>query len=320
MKPFKTLDEQISIITSKDLIINDEKKTKHFLLNNNYYNVINKYGAYFKNKGTDVFVTNSSFDEIMTLYFLERELRSIFMKYITKAEEHIKSIIAYHFSNIYRDDYNFLNPNNYKKEKLFDVISFTSRTHRTINKFKNKNNHPIKHYINKYNNIPLWVMVNFISFDEMCIMFSLLKDFDKLTISEYVSKFYNIEFSANLVIRPSKLETVLTNFKEFRNICAHNNRLLSFKSRGSYPFNNLLHKNQNQGLNRQSLFDTFIFLQILLTHNDYSILHNTLIKRFAFYKNKINSILFDQIYKEYGFPNNWDSTTTKMNQNKIISY
>lgn len=39
-KPFKTLDEQISILKSRGLIIPDEEAAKLSLLCNNYYNVI----------------------------------------------------------------------------------------------------------------------------------------------------------------------------------------------------------------------------------------------------------------------------------------
>ncbi len=46
-KPFKTLDEQISILKSRGLIIPDEEAAKLSLLCNNYYNVINYYSKFF---------------------------------------------------------------------------------------------------------------------------------------------------------------------------------------------------------------------------------------------------------------------------------
>ena len=39
-KPFKTLDEQIEILKSRGLIINDENFARDFLLKNNYYRTI----------------------------------------------------------------------------------------------------------------------------------------------------------------------------------------------------------------------------------------------------------------------------------------
>ena len=43
MKPFKNLDEQIEILKSRGLKFNDENKAKKYLLNYNYYNIINCY-------------------------------------------------------------------------------------------------------------------------------------------------------------------------------------------------------------------------------------------------------------------------------------
>lgn len=46
-KPFKTLDEQISILKSRGLIVHDDESAKLSLLCNNYYNVINYYSKFF---------------------------------------------------------------------------------------------------------------------------------------------------------------------------------------------------------------------------------------------------------------------------------
>ena len=46
MKPFKTLEEQIEILKSRNLKFEDEEKAKFYLLHNNYYNIINCYIKY----------------------------------------------------------------------------------------------------------------------------------------------------------------------------------------------------------------------------------------------------------------------------------
>ncbi len=43
MKPFKTINEQYELLISRGLNFTNEAKSKLFLLNNNYYNVINCY-------------------------------------------------------------------------------------------------------------------------------------------------------------------------------------------------------------------------------------------------------------------------------------
>lgn len=43
MKPFKTYDEQIDILKSRNLEIKDKSKAKDILSQINYYNLINSY-------------------------------------------------------------------------------------------------------------------------------------------------------------------------------------------------------------------------------------------------------------------------------------
>ena len=46
-KEFKTLDEQIEILKSRGMDIQDEEDTRKYLLSNNYYNIINGYSKPF---------------------------------------------------------------------------------------------------------------------------------------------------------------------------------------------------------------------------------------------------------------------------------
>lgn len=46
-KPFKTLDEQYDLLKRRGVEFSNPDKAKLYLLNNNYYNVINCYGKFF---------------------------------------------------------------------------------------------------------------------------------------------------------------------------------------------------------------------------------------------------------------------------------
>ncbi|MEG0684856.1 MAG: Abi family protein, partial [Coprobacillus sp.] len=102
MKPFKTIEEQFELLKSRGIIFTDEEKAKRYLLNNNYYNIINCYAKFFMND-KDIFMENTTFDEITQLHFFDKELKSVLFKYIIEAEKHLKSIIAYRFSETYRN-------------------------------------------------------------------------------------------------------------------------------------------------------------------------------------------------------------------------
>lgn len=68
MKPFKTIDEQYNLLLSRGLLFTDENKAKQYLLNNNYYNVINCYAKFFMDK-QDTFIKGTNFDEITHVHF-----------------------------------------------------------------------------------------------------------------------------------------------------------------------------------------------------------------------------------------------------------
>ena len=70
-KEFKTIDEQLNILKSRGLTIDDEEKASDFLLHNNYYRV-SGYSLTLRNH--DVFSKTASFQIIF------RELLEIFFK------------------------------------------------------------------------------------------------------------------------------------------------------------------------------------------------------------------------------------------------
>lgn len=118
MKEFKTIEEQINILKSKGIIINNQKKAYKILLNNNYYNIINGYKDIFLNDNK--YIKNTSFEEIYSMYEFDRSLRNIFLEYILKIENQIRSLIAYYFSK-YHGNKNYLIIDNFETFKYTNV-------------------------------------------------------------------------------------------------------------------------------------------------------------------------------------------------------
>lgn len=73
-KEFKTIDEQLEILRSRGLFIEDDEKAKDFLLHNNYYR-ISGYSLTLRKK--DVFSKNVAFQNIIDIYDLDHEFRHI---------------------------------------------------------------------------------------------------------------------------------------------------------------------------------------------------------------------------------------------------
>ena len=79
-KHFKTLDEQLEILKSKGLIIEDEEHTKEILLRENYF-FINGYRMLLMNSYKDkTFVVGSTFRELYGIFKFDRNIRNILFK------------------------------------------------------------------------------------------------------------------------------------------------------------------------------------------------------------------------------------------------
>ena len=79
-KLFKTLDEQLDILKSKGLIIEDEDQVKEILLRENYF-FINGYRVLLMNSYSDkTFVVGATFHELYSIFLFDRSFRNILFK------------------------------------------------------------------------------------------------------------------------------------------------------------------------------------------------------------------------------------------------
>ena len=172
-KPFKTVEEQIEILKSRGLIIKDEKRALLFLKNNNYYELINGYKDFFIDKKKteeekkDVYKSDIAFEDIVSLYEFDFEIRSIILKGILKIENIIKTKLAYYFSEKYNQEYNYLNIHNYndniKSVKIIADISNIIKVNMVGSKNEEMKN-ILEYYLEKHQNIPLWVLIKKFTF------------------------------------------------------------------------------------------------------------------------------------------------------------
>lgn len=312
MKPFQNLDEQLDIIKNNNIIVENDDEVKKFLLHNNYYNVINKYGYLFISNGK--YNDGTTFDEITRVLFLDKNLRSLFMTYLTQVEEHTKSIVAYTFSELYPEKQSYFNHNNFAPGKTREVLGLTSKLQNSISRDYRNTTSPIYHYVNRYHHVPLWVLVNSMYFYDTKNFISYMKHQDTIIICSRIEDIHLENHGKSINVKPSELDTILKNFCDTRNACAHNSRLFDMKLRGSYPYVEDIGCPASIGRSRQTIYDTYLYLSILLPKNDFIQFHNTLLSRFKRYSKAIKSIDFNVILNSLGFPNDWHINTDKKEQ------
>ena len=133
------IDEQISLLKQRGMIINNEDKAKEVLSDVGYY----RLGFYWfpfessypcKVGRTHEFREGTNFDDIVRLYYFDFNLRGILTKYLNRIVIHLRTFLTYYVSNYYKISPTwFVAPSivtaNYIQS--FDQEVYTSRFKRT---------------------------------------------------------------------------------------------------------------------------------------------------------------------------------------------
>lgn len=303
-KSFLTLEEQIECLKNKEILVVPEEEVYKILSKNSYYNIVNGYGESFLfAKDPKKYLKNVSFFEIYSLYLFDDNLRNILWPYILEIEKNIKSeIVSSFFSSknskgeMFRKNFDYLNIDNYDKKEILLTISVISNLHKTIASYLDRSD-SIKHYLEKYSFVPLWVILNHMTFSEISKLYTVLQLSDRQAISK------RYELSEN------ELRLMLKLISEVRNVCAHRNRLYCFRHRVTLPsFDVNKHYKEHifskNGVANSTLFPVIISISILLNHKIDKLL-DSIDSEISELTKKIQTIKVQKILDCMGFPKNW---------------
>ena len=306
-KIFLSYDEQIEKLKmEKNLQIDDEAYAKEVLRQTSYYSLIGGYKDIFKNPTTKKYKDGTRFEDIVELYYFDEYLRQLFLRYLIKVENEIKSQVYYFFTQQngesqkeYLDvkNYNYVGKKNQKDiNKLIKILDgYATRP---------TDYHYINHAQKKYGNVPLWVLTNALTFGNISKMYMLLPQ----NLQSKVSRSYPY-------INESQLVSILTILVKFRNVCAHGERLFTYRTNDSIPDLSLhtklgIPKKGTQFLyGKNDLFSVVIALRYLLEDNWYKEFIKELKKLIDKYLKKHDSITEQELYEKMGFPENWKKIT-----------
>ena len=236
-KPFKTIDEQIAMLNLRGL--STDEQTGIILRQEGYYSVVNGYKDLFIDKakksaaaGDDRYKDGVEFKDIYRLFEFDRSLRSTMLKYFAIAEAKLKTACAYCFSERFKDTPEaYLDANHYRQESNYAARIQELIAHFCYTLSKDPNNKPVykrdymEHYVRKHDAVPLWVLFNYMDFGIVCKFFEFQKESMRNTISKYFSDFYKNTHTNSVRIYENDLRLSYDHIKEFRNICAHDERL-----------------------------------------------------------------------------------------------
>ena len=319
IKKFKTYQQQIELLKSKQLIINDEIWAFRMLTCENYYSVINGYKDFFIDKRykKERYKKDVTIEEIYELYLFDRDLRMILLKYILIVESTLRSLIAYNFSMVHGHD-NYLKFSNFDSLKNVSTKKDTlelqaSRIHSLISKLQEDISKTIEkkeymnHYVVEYGYVPLWVLVNTMSLGELSSFYELMIPNERIAIAKHWS------------INEGYLREYINNLTFFRNICAHGERLYNVRTHKGKNKNhtnipdNIYHSRLNivkskEGVytkGKNDLFSLIIVLKLLLDDKEFCTLINKVEGLNNRLKMKMTSTNYQDVIEIMGFPYNW---------------
>ncbi len=300
-KEFKTIDEQIEILKSRNILIEDYNRAYKILTKNNYYYLINGYKELFLNNQSrkEEYIKNTKIEEIYALYTFDKNIKNNFLKYILLVENEIDTYIAYEFSKTYGhkkylilQNFNSVNSNISLIEKFIKDINLEIEY-----QYKNSNK-MIVHYMDTYKNIPLWVLVRILSFGKISKFYSLMKQKEQ----NIVSRKYNL--------RIPEFKIYLQNLTLIRNICAHDEKLYDIKVKSRIPptfYHERLNikKNNKYQYATRDLFSIVIILKMLLEKEQFHEFYKNIIVNIEKLDKEIVSISINKILYKMGFPKNY---------------
>lgn len=213
-KPALTFDEQLQLLQDRGLIVNDHDHALSQLSTISYYR-LSAYWYPFRERDqygnvTNDFVDGTSFDDVISLYEYDRQLRLLIIDAIERVEVYVRTLITYHLGHTYgafghTDSANFHPQFNHNQwlSKLEDEADRSSDAF-------------ITHYKNKYSGfptLPIWMITEVMSLGSLSYCYKGLMHNDKKAIS------------GKLNMHHKRLADWLHKLTYIRNVCAHHSRL-----------------------------------------------------------------------------------------------
>ena len=248
------------------------------------------------------FLKGTTFRELYSLFYFDRQLRNIIFKNILIIENNAKSIFSYVLSSKYGyKEVNYFKPQNYNQspDKVRQVNDLLKKMKRQI-RVNGGQHEATKHYIRNYGYIPLWVVVKVLSFGITSELYTIMKGQDQKDIA----KEFNVE--------PENLLYFLPLLSNYRNLCAHEDIMFEHRTQKGIP-NNFYHVELNIPMvndeyiyGKNDLFAIAIIFKYLLSEADFRLFMKEVSYEVNELSGKIKTIPIEMVLARMGFPKNYE--------------
>ncbi len=248
IKPFLTIQAQITQLKSRGMQFQDEEKAAYYLENLNYYRLSAYWLPFEKDHATHTFNEDTVFERVLELYIFDRELRLLMLDAIERIEVSVRSRFAYEISQKYGThphlDHTLFRPQDRYRKTLDKLKGEISRSKEPF----------IKHFNDKYSEElpPIWASVELMTLGQVSNWFSTIKFRQD---RQLIAKYYDLDEKV--------LSSFLHHLTIIRNICAHHSVLWNKKLTLEFVIPRSMQEQFNIEEKRR-LFNTFVMVSHLM--------------------------------------------------------
>lgn len=227
---YTTVDEQIEKLKSQNLLIENEEYAKESLSLFGYSNLIKSYREpYVITSGEKkIYRSGVTFNQLCSLYILDKNLRNGVMAAMQDLEEHIKEItsdvIASSFGTHQNDYLQYRNFRNKKKRiPRFSLSGILD----TMKKALDTDKDPIHHYSIEHGIVPPWILFKSIYFSTII---NFIDHFKTPEQNKLVHRLYDMD---TLGISEERARMLMMDTLYiclgYRNVAAHGGRIYNYR-------------------------------------------------------------------------------------------
>lgn len=305
-KPYLTINQQIAKLSGdKGLIIRDTAFAENMLMNIGYFSLIGGYKSLFINPMTRKYDQPTTFEDVVALYQFDDELRHLSFKHLMQVEQKLRQLISDSFCSHFGEQQSYyLSASSYNPSRKLgpDIAKLINMLDYHAN--RNTEKTYLVHQRTVYHNVPLWVTTKVLTFGQLSKFYQLLQFKQQSDISKCYEH-----------VTEKNLGQYLANLTLFRNVCAHNERLFSFRLQKDFPDTALHHKMKISKKGAQYLqgkrdyFGLVIAFRYLLPKKDFLAYKKALRNLINSYTRKSSRISKADLLSQMGFPANWEHIT-----------
>lgn len=223
---YTTVQEQIQILRMQNLRIDNEDDAAAALSNYGYSNIIKAYrDPYIITDGEEIHYREGvRFDQILSLYLLDKHLRSSVMAAMLDFEELMKAaaadVLAEHFGTTPEDYLCFQNFKNKRKKKpQFSLPTLLNNLRKNLSSGRD----PIRYYREKKGVVPPWILFQNAYFSTVVNLIDHFKPTEQVAMVErlYHRELYEGKMADTRLLMLDTLFIAM----EYRNLAAHGGRI-----------------------------------------------------------------------------------------------